>query len=74
MDSNPDLDELVQNVDHHYRQLLRDTTLQERRSMKWPGVHVEGRQHVAINQWIRGVKPKTPWEVNCMAYAAASIP
>ena len=29
---------------------------------------------VAINQWMRGVKPKTPWEVNCMAYAAASIP
>ena len=46
MDSSPDLDELVQNVDHHYRQLLRDTTLQGRRSMKWPGVHVEGRQHV----------------------------
>ena len=29
-DFNPDLDELVKKVDHHYHQLLRDTTLQGR--------------------------------------------
>ena len=73
MDSDPDLDEIVRKVDHHYRQLLRDTNLRGRRSTKWAGVRVDGRQRAAINQWMRGVKPKTPWEVNCMVYAAASI-
>ena len=73
MDSDPDLEELVRKVDHHYRQLLRETNLRGRRSTKWPGVRVDGRQRAVINQWMKGVKPKTPWEVNCMVYAAASI-
>ena len=73
VDSSPDLDELVKQVVHHYRKLLRETNLRGRRSTKWPGVRVDGRQRAAINQWMRGVKPKTPWEVNCMVYAAASI-
>ena len=66
MDSAPDLDELVRKVEHHYCQLLRETNLRGRRSTKWPGVRVDGRQRAAINQWMRGVKSKTPWEVNCM--------
>ena len=67
------VDELVRKVEHHYRQLLRETNLRGRRSTKWPGVRVDGRHCAAINQWMRGVKPKTPWEINCMVYAAASI-
>ena len=73
MNSDPDLEELVRKVNHHYRKLLRDTNSRGRRSTKWPGGRVDGRQRAVINQWMKGVKPKTPWEVNCMVYAAASI-
>ena len=73
MDSDPDLEELVQKVDQHYRRLLRETNLKGRRSTKWNGVHAYSKQRAAINKWMRGVKPKTPWEVNCMVYAAAFI-
>ena len=73
MDSDLGLEELVRKVNQHYRRLLRDTNLRGRRSIKWPGVCVDGRQHAVINQWMQGVKPKTSWEVNCMVYAAASI-
>ena len=59
MDSDPGLEELVKNVDQHQSQLLRDTNLGGR-STNWPGVHMEGRQHAVINQWIQEVKPKTP--------------
>ena len=72
MDSDTGLEEMVEKVDQHYRRLLRDTNLRGR-STKWPGVRVDGRQRAVINQWMQGVKPKTPWEVNCMVYAAASI-
>ena len=50
MDSCPDLDELVKKVDHHNCKLLREINLQGR-STKWPGVHVDGRQRAAMNQW-----------------------
>ena len=73
MDSDPGLEEIVEKVAQHYRRLLRDTNLRGRRSTKWPGVRVDGRQRAVINQWMQGVKSKTPWEVNCMVYAAASI-
>ena len=67
------LNELVRKVEHHYHQLLRETNLRGRRKIKGPGVRVDSRQRAAINQWMQGVKSKTPWEVNCMVYAAASI-
>ena len=73
MDSDPGLGELVEKVDQHYRRLLRDTNLTGRRSTKWPGVRVDDRQCAVINQCMQGVKPTTPWEVNCMVNAAASI-
>ena len=73
MDSDPGLEGLVEKVDQHYRKRLRDTNLRGRRSTKWLGVCMDGRQCAVINQWMQGVKPKTPWEVNCMVYAAASI-
>ena len=60
MDSDPDLEELVQKVDQHYRRLLRETNLKGRRSTKWNGVRVDSKQRAAINKWMRGVKPKTP--------------
>ena len=43
MDSDPGLEELVEEVDQHYCQLLRDTNLRGRRSTKWPGVRVDGK-------------------------------
>ena len=53
MDSSPDLDEIVKEVDNCYCQLLdRDTNLRGRISTKWSGVHVDGRQHATINQWM----------------------
>ena len=73
MDSDLGLEELVRKVNQHYCRLLRDTNLRGRRSIKLPGVCVDGRQHAVINQKMQGVKPKTSWEVNCMVYAAASI-
>ena len=73
MDSNPDLEELVLKVDQHYRRLLRETNLRGSRSTKWTVVHVDSRKCAAINKWMGGVKPKTPWEVNCMVYATALI-
>ena len=72
MDSNPDLEELVLKVGQHYRRLLRENN-QRGRSTKWNGVCLDSRKRAAINNWMRGMKPKTPWEVNCMVYAAASI-
>ena len=56
MDSNPSL-EMIE-VDQPYCQLLRETNL------------LGGRQCAVIKQWMRGVKPKTLWEVNCIVYAA----
>ena len=47
----------MRKVEHHYHQLLTETNLRGKRSTKWPGVHVDSRQHAAINQWMRGVKP-----------------
>ena len=40
-------------------------------STKWRGVRVDADRHAAIDQWMKGVKPKTPLEVNCMVYASA---
>ena len=57
MNSDPDLEELVRKVNHHYRKLLRDTNSRGRRSTKWPGGRVDGRQRTVINQWMKGVKP-----------------
>ena len=76
MDSNPGLEEFVRNVDQHYRQLLRNINL--KREEKFPSglgsVRVDCRQRAAIYQWTQGVKPKTPWEVNCMEQNAKATP
>ena len=72
MDSGLDQEELVLKVAEHYHQLLREKYLRGR-SIQWPGVRVDSRRHAVINQWMKGVKPTTPWEVNCMVCAAASI-
>ena len=63
MDSDPGLEEVVRKVDQHYRQPLRDTNLRGRRSTKWPGFCVDGRQRAVINQWMQRVKSKrsTAW-------------
>ena len=37
------MSKLVRKVEHHYRQLLRETNLRGRQSTEWHGVRVDGR-------------------------------